>query len=878
MNTLPKRLTALLTLSIFIVVIACQPKTTAPAQTNVQYGVSLPSDFEIEKLYNPSINNQGSWVSITEGPDNRFYTCDQYGGLYTFKMPEVGDTLAVADVDSLEINMGHAQGLLWAFNSLYAVVVRNENPEQPDDPSSGIYRLTDEDGDGKLDTKKNIISVTGQGEHGPHTLRVSPDGESLYFIAGNFNKVPDHFKSRLPRTWEEDNLLPPYLDASGHANDLKAPGGWLAKTDPDGKEWELIGAGMRNPFSFGINDHGELFAYDADMEWDFGMPWYRPTRILHVTSGSEFGWRTGSGKWPVYLPDNLPAVEDMAQGSPTAVIMGRDLNFPNKYRDGLFACDWSFGTIYHVDLEESGSSYVGEKSEFLSGVPLPITNATAGTDGNLYFLTGGRRLDSHLYRVRYTGSEDINSYKASSDPEAEKLRTLRRQLEKYHTGQNPEAIQTAWSHLSHEDRHIRYAARIAIEHQDLNEWLSLLFEEVDATKVVQGALAYARSGGALDMQITAKLNGLSYTELTEENQIGLLRAYALLLGRDKNKDVQVRSQITKRLSPLYPSDNYKTNHSLCELMIHLQSKDAVVKTMALLESSTSAEANDSPDILSKKLLERSKQYGPQIADMLNNMPPTEAIFYATALSHAKTGWTKELRTSYFSWFENALSKKGGVSYKGFLDNIKSQALSNVPNEEQAYFKEIAGFYSPLMAMANLPKPKGPGSNYNMYDLGRIATWGNDKIENYKRTYADGHRAYQAALCSSCHRMNGEGGAQGPDLSNINTRFNKAEIVRAILTPNEEISDQYAFTSFDLKDGSRKVGRVVKETDKAYTIYQSPYDMTATTELSKSDVKNHTLSATSPMPAKLLNTLNEDEVLDLVVYLLAGGKEDSELYN
>ena len=875
MNILPKKLSELSLTFVLIVVIACQPESpVAP----LKYGISLPSDFEIEKLYNPSVNDQGSWVSITEGPDNRFYTSDQYGGLYTFKMPAIGDTLSVTDIDSVEINMGHAQGLLWAFNSLYVVVVKGENPNKPDDPSSGIYRLTDQDGDGKLDTKKNIISVTGQGEHGPHTLRVSPDGESLYFIAGNFNKVPDQFKSRLPRTWEEDNLLPPYLDASGHANDLKAPGGWLAKTNPDGTDWELIGAGMRNPFSFGINDHGELFAYDADMEWDFGMPWYRPTRILHVTSGAEFGWRTGSGKWPVYSPDNLPAVEDMAQGSPTAVIMGRDLNFPAQYRDGLFACDWSFGTMYHVDLEESGSSYVGEKKEFLSGAPLPITNATAGSDGNLYFLTGGRRLESHLYRVRYTGSEDASSYTASSEPEAEKLRTLRHQLEKYHTGQNPEAIQAAWPYLNHEDRHIQYAARIAIEHQDLQSWQSLLYDETNPTKVIQASLAYARSGGTLEMQITNKLNELSYPSLSEDNQIGLLRAYTLLLARDKTGDQTIKKQIAKRLSPLFPSNNYKTNHSLCELLIHLQSDDAVEKTMALLESTTDEGASDSPDILTKKLLARSEQYGPQIADMLDNMPPTEAIFYATALSHAKKGWTKKLRSSYFAWFENAISKKGGVSYKGFLDNIKSQALSNVPEADKAYFKEIAGFYSPMMEMADLPKPIGPGSNYNMYDLGRIATWGDDKINNYKRTYAEGHRAYQAALCSSCHRMNGEGGAQGPDLSNINTRFNKGEIVNAILVPNKEISDQYAFTAFELKDGNRKVGRIIKETEEAYTIYQSPYDMTATTELLKSDVKSQALSATSPMPAKLLNTLNEDEVLDLVVYLMAGGKADSELYN
>ena len=43
------------------------------------------------------------------------------------------------------------------------------------------------------------------------------------------------------------------------------------------------------------------------MEYDFNTPWYRPTRICHVVSGAEFGWRNGAGKRPECYPDNLPA-------------------------------------------------------------------------------------------------------------------------------------------------------------------------------------------------------------------------------------------------------------------------------------------------------------------------------------------------------------------------------------------------------------------------------------------------------------------------------------------------------------------------------------------------------------------------------------------
>ena len=47
---------------------------------------------------------------------------------------------------------------------------------------------------------------------------------------------------------------------------------------------------IRNTYDFALNADGEMFVYDADMEWDMGSPWYRPTRVCHATSGSEFGW------------------------------------------------------------------------------------------------------------------------------------------------------------------------------------------------------------------------------------------------------------------------------------------------------------------------------------------------------------------------------------------------------------------------------------------------------------------------------------------------------------------------------------------------------------------------------------------------------------
>jgi len=870
------KLFELIILALFLLFIASINSCESDKIEENTIEFDIPAGFVLDDLYMPSRHGQGSWVSITQGPDSLLYTCDQYGKIYKFKIPDTGESIDVEHVDSIDLNMGFAQGLLWAFNSLYVVVVKEPDEDKPDDPSTGVYRLRDLDDDGKLESITKILDLDGRGEHGPHTLRVSPDGRSLYMIAGNFNSVPDHFSSRLPKNWGEDNLFAPYLDARGHATDLTAPGGWLAKTDPNGNHWELIAAGFRNPFSFGFNDHGELFAYDADMEWDFGMPWYRPTRILHVTSGAEFGWRTGSGKWPVYYPDNLPAVENMAQGSPTAVIMGKNLNFPSKYRNGLFACDWSFGTIYFVDLKEDGSSYKGDKTEFLTGTPLPISNGIAGSDGHLYFLTGGRRLDSHLFRLRYIGQESTEKKRVDSE-DAKSLRELRKSLEELQIISTESDIPFIWDNLDHHDRFVRYAARMALEHLPLEKWENRLWDESKSGEVLAGALAYARSESQFGNKIVDKLQHLNWDEINEDEKLGLLRIYSLLSIRNGEPSEHLRNKIIHQLSSNYPNQNWKLNRELSQVLLYLEAPQALEKTIDILRNISSDNQISQSEILSEASLERSEQYGPQIVEMIKAMPPTEAIHYVTILSHIEKGWTKDLRVEYFEWFLKALDGKGGESYKPFIDNIRARALENVPDGEKQFFQNLAGFYSPTKSMGDLPQAIGPGKDYNLYDLGDIILWDDDKLEEYNGRYEEGKRAYEAALCSSCHRLRGEGSTSGPDLTNINTRFSKNDIVKSVLSPNEEISDQYAFTIFSMSNGQKISGRVVGETENYLEIYQSPFDITVTTKLKKTDIIDRSLSPLSPMPVKLLNRLNEKEVKDLIVYLLAGGDPNHEHY-
>src|SRR5207247_701770 len=97
--------------------------------------------------------------------------------------------------------------------------------------------------------------------------------------------------------------------------------------------------------------------------------WYEPTRLYHVTAGAHFGWqgpqRAQTWRYPPSFLDVSAPIATLGRGSPTGVACYRHVQFPERYRGGLFLCDWTFGRIYFVKLERSGATYRGTPEVFL---------------------------------------------------------------------------------------------------------------------------------------------------------------------------------------------------------------------------------------------------------------------------------------------------------------------------------------------------------------------------------------------------------------------------------------------------------------------------------------------------------------------------------
>ena len=271
-------------------------------------------------------------------------------------------------VEHLDVKITAAQGLLFAFDSLYVSVNGG--------PGSGLYRVRDTNGDDQFDEVDEAAVDRAAAASTARTLCGCRPTASRSSSSPATTRTCR--RSSTPAACRRTGAKTCCCRASGTPTAMPAaslaPGGWIANTDPDGKNWEIVSVGYRNAYDMALNADGELFAYDADMEWDMGMPWYRPTRVVHATSGSEFGWRSGTGKWPTYYVDSLPPMVDIGPGSPVGVAFGYGTKFPAKYQKALFCCDWTFGTIYALHLEPDGSTYKAAKEEFLSRTPLPLTD------------------------------------------------------------------------------------------------------------------------------------------------------------------------------------------------------------------------------------------------------------------------------------------------------------------------------------------------------------------------------------------------------------------------------------------------------------------------------------------------------------------------
>ncbi len=773
---------------------------------------TLPG-YEVELLRSAG-KDENSWVSLAFDPKGRLTIGREDKGLlrYTFSQ----DRRKIIRSETINDTLKECRGLLYAHGALYA----NANN------SKALYRLRDLDGDDQFEEVKSLYQSEGGVGHGRNDLALGPDGK-IYAIQGDSVRIPENIANRTSPL--RPGILP-YRPNEGH----------VVRMDKDGGNLEVFCGGLRNPYGIAFNREGESFTYDADAENDMGTPWYRPTQVKHLRSGADFGWRAVTGSWPPYYPDHpdnaQPSVH-IGKGSPTSVKFGHDSNFPPAYRNALFILDWTYGRILAIHMMERGAGYFGVPEVFLQGSPLNLTDLGFGPDGALYFVTGGRRTKSALYRVRHVGSSN-KSAAATLQLEARtdlsrKARDVRRRLEALHRRGGPHDIRTALEHLGNPDPAIRYAARIALEHQPHEKWRGPALQLKAPLPALAAWTALIHADPKSAPVILDCMLGIQPGSLPEDLLLEALHLYSLCLAKSESPPVDA---ILKQLHPLFPNPSPVVNWVLAPILVELDPKKAVGKTMRVI--------GDSRD-------------------------PVERVHHLYNLRQAREGWTPDTQRAYFQTLGEASGYIGDSrGLPRSLTRIRNESLSILSEPEKIQFTPLAGKKLELP-----PLPDLSGRKF-------VRAWKPDDFVrdlNFKadeKEVSRGRKIFAVALCSRCHRFHGEGYPVGPDLSGVANRLGRRDLLRSILLPSETIAQNHRTDILELKSGQTMAGQIIPTLD-----YRAPHLLLAENpiypdqvrKIAKLDVVSRRRSDVSIMPPGLLNNLEKQEILQLLAFLESTGR-------
>ena len=346
---------------------------------------------------------------------------------------------------------------------------------------------------------------------------------------------------------------------------------------------------------------------------------------------------------------------------------------------------------------------------------MPIADVVVNAvDGSLYFVIGGRRVQSGLYRIRYSGDAST----AAVEPRAptEEL-ALRRELERHFGSNEPAHIELALTHLDHEDRFIRFAARTLLEHTEkTTAWRSASSD--DPRRLVERAVALTRRGDHADRDLVEsqlKRCGDQWDELDSPLRLDYLRALSLFVIRYDVKSVP-------RWWGDFPTTSPPVNREIARLMTAANDAQLPRTIVPLLSQSATQE---------------------------------QQIHYALCLSLVTEGWTPALRTQYFEWFLEAARLQGGNSFNGFIRKIRERAINHLPADARSQALEAL--------LARKPETTDPYANLKARDV--VQQW---TVEDFghqmpagQRDLARGQRIFSEAHVTSAIASKGAGESSVP---------------------------------------------------------------------------------------------------------------------
>ncbi len=286
----------------------------------------------------------------------------------------------IADVSTRILNDFHdevtdvAGGLLVREKDMYLAIA-------PD-----LWRLRDTDGNGIIDEKTSIshgyavhIGFSG---HGMSGVTEGPDGK-IYWGIGDIGaniKAPDGTVHKYPNE------------------------GIIVRSNPDGSNFEVFAAGLRNTHEFVFDEYGNIISADND-----GDHPGESERLVYIVEGSDAGWRSNwqygkytdprnntykvwmdegfyKPRWEGQASHIIPPIINFHNG-PTGMAYNPGTALGSEWKNKFFLVEFvgnpSRSHVWAFSLKPKGASFeLAEDQDVVNGI-LP-TGIRFGPDGALY--------------------------------------------------------------------------------------------------------------------------------------------------------------------------------------------------------------------------------------------------------------------------------------------------------------------------------------------------------------------------------------------------------------------------------------------------------------------------------------------------------------
>jgi putative heme-binding domain-containing protein len=505
-------------------------------------------------------------------------------------------------------------------------------------------------------------------------------------------------------------------------------------------------------------------------------------------------------------------------------------------------------------LPDPARNYGGSRGAFLKGKPLPITDMQFGPDGALWFMVGGRRTQSAIYRVTWTGSPVA----AAADSSARAQPGSGAQLSRVSAAQSDVAerliaaqgvadesiVELAFEALDSPDRRLRFTARTALESQDPGLWIPRALAETRPWAAIEAMIALAhRAPSSLRERMLARIaswpieamcacdrpsNAHSYA-FQEAQLVAALRALQLVLIR--------MGVPTRALAARSSGASTRSTHTRAPRPIAKCATARLPRIPARRREVARADRHH----VQRRGPARARLAVAHAAHRLDARR-------AAALLPLAQRPGRERRLQLSGLHRRPAPRRDRVAERRRAHGARPAARRAQGRGDR---REAGG--------GALRESTGPPRSSSRSSPRRAPA----------ATSRAARRPTRARAASNATASPARAAALGRTSPAPGSRFSDRDLVEAMVRPSSTISDQYRDTEVVTKDDEVYVGRIVEDTPQRVRLacIQPREEELAFDRAEIAVVRPHALSR---MPEGLLDALTEAQVLDLIAYLRAGG--------